>query len=145
MMIIWWSKHVGMILNVLVCDIWINVLLQTSALVGPLYIVDWNARWKSEIQKVTVYKECYKFVRLLILELPVFLMQTISRTDRPGSSEYHIVYKTPFPNISAFSIINFQRFLRIFIFLSTLSADNNKHKRDRDKLDTPTQKHSTML
>jgi hypothetical protein len=38
MMIIWWSKHVGMILNVLVCDIWINVLLQTSALVGPLYI-----------------------------------------------------------------------------------------------------------
>jgi hypothetical protein len=37
-MIIWWSKHVGVILNVLVCDIWINVLLQTSALVGPLYI-----------------------------------------------------------------------------------------------------------
>ena len=29
-------------------------------------------------------------------------MQTISRTDRPGSSEHHIVYKTPFPNISAF-------------------------------------------
>jgi hypothetical protein len=38
-MIIWWSKHVGVILSVLVCDIWINVLLQTSALVGPLYIV----------------------------------------------------------------------------------------------------------
>jgi hypothetical protein len=39
MMIIWWSKHVGVILNVLVCDIWINVLIQTSALVWPLYIV----------------------------------------------------------------------------------------------------------
>jgi hypothetical protein len=48
MMIIWWSKHVGVILNVLVCDIWINVLLQTSALVGPLYIVNWNARWNCE-------------------------------------------------------------------------------------------------
>jgi hypothetical protein len=38
MMIIWWSKHVGVILNVLVCDILINVLLQTNALVGPLCI-----------------------------------------------------------------------------------------------------------
>jgi hypothetical protein len=38
MMIIWWLKHVGVILSVLMCDIWINVLLQTSALVGPLYI-----------------------------------------------------------------------------------------------------------
>jgi hypothetical protein len=36
--ITWWSKHVGVILSILVCDIWINVLLQTSALVGPLYI-----------------------------------------------------------------------------------------------------------
>jgi hypothetical protein len=36
---IWWSKHVGVILNVLVCDIWINVLLQKSALVGPWYTV----------------------------------------------------------------------------------------------------------
>jgi hypothetical protein len=47
-MIIWWSKHVGVILSVLVCDIWINVVLQTGALVGPLYIVNWNARWNSE-------------------------------------------------------------------------------------------------
>jgi hypothetical protein len=39
MMMIWWSKHVGVILSVLMCDIWIKVLLQTSALVGPLYIV----------------------------------------------------------------------------------------------------------
>jgi hypothetical protein len=38
MMIIWWSKDAGVILSVLVCDIWINVLLQRSALVGPLYI-----------------------------------------------------------------------------------------------------------
>jgi hypothetical protein len=36
--------------SVLMCDIWINVLLQTSALVGPLYIVNWNARWNSEIE-----------------------------------------------------------------------------------------------
>jgi hypothetical protein len=48
MMISWWSKHVRVILSVLACDIWINVLLQTSALVGPLYIVNWNARWHSE-------------------------------------------------------------------------------------------------
>jgi hypothetical protein len=33
----------------IVCDIWINVLLQASALVGPLYIVNWNARWNGEI------------------------------------------------------------------------------------------------
>jgi hypothetical protein len=52
MMIIWWSKHVGVILSVLVCDIWINVFSQTDALVGPLYIVNWNARWNSEIPKI---------------------------------------------------------------------------------------------
>jgi hypothetical protein len=51
MMISWWSKKVGVILNVLVCDIWINVLLLTSALVGPLHIVNWNARWNMEIEK----------------------------------------------------------------------------------------------
>jgi hypothetical protein len=48
----WWSKHVGVILsvlNVLMCDIWINVLLHTSAFVGPLHIVNWNARGNSEI------------------------------------------------------------------------------------------------
>jgi hypothetical protein len=38
MMISWWSKYVGVILSVLKIDIWINVLLQTSALVGPLHI-----------------------------------------------------------------------------------------------------------
>jgi hypothetical protein len=38
MMISWWLKHFGVILSVLMCDIWINVLLQTSALVGPLHI-----------------------------------------------------------------------------------------------------------
>jgi hypothetical protein len=42
MMIIWWSKHVGVILSVLMCDIWINVLLQTRALVGLLHIVDFR-------------------------------------------------------------------------------------------------------
>jgi hypothetical protein len=38
-MIIWWSKYVGVILNVLMCNIWINVLIQTIASVGPLYII----------------------------------------------------------------------------------------------------------
>jgi hypothetical protein len=37
-MISWWAKHGGVILSVLMCGIWINVLLQTSALVGPLHI-----------------------------------------------------------------------------------------------------------
>jgi hypothetical protein len=50
-MISCWSKHVGVVLGVIVCDIWINVLLYTSALVGPLYIVNWNARWNSENNK----------------------------------------------------------------------------------------------
>jgi hypothetical protein len=50
MIISWWSKHIGVILSVLMCDIWINVLLQTSALVGPLHIVNWNARWNSEMR-----------------------------------------------------------------------------------------------
>jgi hypothetical protein len=48
----------GVILSVLMCDIWINVLLQTSALVGPLHIVNWNAQWNSEIK--TVYFETQK-------------------------------------------------------------------------------------
>jgi hypothetical protein len=39
MMINWWSKHVGVILSVLMCDIWIKLLLQTSALVEPLQVV----------------------------------------------------------------------------------------------------------
>jgi hypothetical protein len=56
MMISWWSKHIGVILNVLMCDIWINVLLYTSALVGPLNIVNWNARWNSEIRNYMSYK-----------------------------------------------------------------------------------------
>jgi hypothetical protein len=52
MMISWWSKHVGVILSVLMCDIRINVLLQTSALDGTLYIVNWNARRNSEKETV---------------------------------------------------------------------------------------------
>jgi hypothetical protein len=53
----WWlSKHVGVILSVLMCDIWINVLLQTGALVGPLHIVNWNAKWNSEMRNVCYYK-----------------------------------------------------------------------------------------
>jgi hypothetical protein len=33
MMISWWAKHVGVILCVLMCDIWINALLDTSAFI----------------------------------------------------------------------------------------------------------------
>jgi hypothetical protein len=56
MMIIWWSKHVGVILSVLMCDIWINVLLQTSALVGHTHsdlkctVKQWNS-WKTTSRK----------------------------------------------------------------------------------------------
>jgi hypothetical protein len=73
MMIIWWSKRVVVILSVLVCEIWINVLLQTSALVGPLYIVIWNARWNSEI-----YFYCFESV--------VY----ISKIYRQSLSELHV-------------------------------------------------------
>jgi hypothetical protein len=59
MMIIWWSKHIGVILSVLMCDSWINVLLHTSALVGPLHIVNWNARWNSEIRNPTSLEIVY--------------------------------------------------------------------------------------
>jgi hypothetical protein len=45
----WWSSDdrnmFGVNLSVLVGDIWINVLLQTSALVGPLYIC-WGCLWR---------------------------------------------------------------------------------------------------
>jgi hypothetical protein len=34
------SKHVGVILSVLICDNLINVLLHKSALVGPLHVVN---------------------------------------------------------------------------------------------------------
>jgi hypothetical protein len=56
MKISWWSKHVGVILSVLTCDIWINVLLQTSALVGPLHIV---------LQLVQKFPAFYKTLRLI--------------------------------------------------------------------------------
>jgi hypothetical protein len=39
MMISWWSKHVGVVLSVLIYDIWINVLFKKSALVGKLHKV----------------------------------------------------------------------------------------------------------
>jgi hypothetical protein len=58
MMISWWSKYVRVILSVLMCDIWINVLLQTSALVGPLHIVNWNAQWNSEIHYIAFRLNC---------------------------------------------------------------------------------------
>jgi hypothetical protein len=75
-MIIWWSKHVGVIFNVLVCDIWINVLLRTSALVGLLYIVNWNARWNSEIRKHVLYK--YAHI-LFCINMPIycFLLENV--------------------------------------------------------------------
>jgi hypothetical protein len=46
MMISWWSKHLEVILSVLMYDNWINVLLQTSALVGPLHVVSIIQFWK---------------------------------------------------------------------------------------------------
>jgi hypothetical protein len=35
------------------CDVWINVLIQTSALVGPLYIVSWYQFMPEEKCSVT--------------------------------------------------------------------------------------------
>jgi hypothetical protein len=55
MIIIWWSKHVGVILSVLVCDIRINVLLQTSALVELLYTVQWIEMHGETVKLVTVH------------------------------------------------------------------------------------------
>jgi hypothetical protein len=49
MMISWWSKHVGVILSALMCDIELMFYYKTSVLFGPLYIVNWNARRNSEI------------------------------------------------------------------------------------------------
>jgi hypothetical protein len=50
-MISWWSKHVGVLSSVLTCDI-LNVLLYTSAFVGPLYLVNWNAWWNRNCKLV---------------------------------------------------------------------------------------------
>jgi hypothetical protein len=65
MMISWWSKHVGMILSVLMFDIWINVLLQTSALIGPLHIVNWNARWNNE-KRDYCFKKTYLIIKIIV-------------------------------------------------------------------------------
>jgi hypothetical protein len=72
MLIIWWSKHVGVILSVLVCDIWIDVLLQTSALVGPLYIVNWNARWNSEMFVTCALIGFYKRILLIVVVIILY-------------------------------------------------------------------------
>jgi hypothetical protein len=75
-MIIWWSKHVGMILNVLVCEIWINVLIQTSALVGPLYTG--NIHCNKEIHFTC--RECVTDVECLIAKLFAFILFYICLT-----------------------------------------------------------------
>jgi hypothetical protein len=72
MMISWWSKYVGVILSVLMCDIWINVLLLASALVGPLHIVNWNARWNSEINRLIVYDAVVSGRKLLKVSEKLF-------------------------------------------------------------------------
>jgi hypothetical protein len=74
MMSSWWSKHVGVILSVLVCDIWINVLLQTSALVGPLYIVYYELIMETYIMSLIM--ETY--IMSLIME--TYIMSLIMET-----------------------------------------------------------------
>jgi hypothetical protein len=83
MIIIWWSKPVGVILNILVCDIWINVLMQTSALVGPLYIVNWNARWNSE-RLAPLYSPLFSPALHLALHIPELV--TAVHTHTPAKS-----------------------------------------------------------
>jgi hypothetical protein len=104
MMIIWWSKHVGVTLSVLVCDIWINVLLHTSALVGPLHITNKCISWTvTHIElkcAVKQWKKCLCFIVfclvrfigqcaehatvdfLLTFNLPCVTQHSIYRTDR---------------------------------------------------------------
>jgi hypothetical protein len=100
MMIIWWSKHVGAILSVLVCDIWINVLLQTSALVGPLYIANWNARWNSEIQGVRLSEQPVSpysnsnSIHRLINTTPHFLNTTFRKLQLSSSGEQTVSDKS---------------------------------------------------
>jgi hypothetical protein len=78
-MISWWSKHDGVILEVLMCEIWIKVLLKTSALVGTLHIVNWNTRWNSDIPF-----EQIRFLgqEPLLLGLKAVLVTTASLTRR---------------------------------------------------------------
>jgi hypothetical protein len=77
MMISWWSKHVGVLLSVLMCDIWINVLLHTGALVGPLYIVNWNARWNSEI--------CFPVLFLVVVRFCLVCLEIMVRAHPFGA------------------------------------------------------------
>jgi hypothetical protein len=81
MMIIWLLKHVGVILSVLVRDIWINVLLQTSALFGPLYILKWNAQWNSEKLFSFIYKFGY-FKSTFIIFLDVLKFELWRKMQR---------------------------------------------------------------
>jgi hypothetical protein len=75
----------GMSTAVLMCDIWINVLLHTSALVGPLHIVNWNARWNSEIlsclfEKLNIVSNCSYQVTFFPNYVPLIIHQPISKT-----------------------------------------------------------------
>jgi hypothetical protein len=55
MMISWWTKHAGVILRVLMCDIWINVVLKTSELVGSFHIIFDLTSEKSKFQHDITY------------------------------------------------------------------------------------------
>jgi hypothetical protein len=68
-MISWWSKHVGMILIVLMCDAWINVLLQTNALIGPLQIFPQNFTFVETFNRfLAVY--VMRYLRPMFQEAP---------------------------------------------------------------------------
>jgi hypothetical protein len=51
------ERHVD---SVLMCDIWINVLLQTSALVGPLHITKeniWNVKVVNFVNETVAFTD----------------------------------------------------------------------------------------
>jgi hypothetical protein len=101
MMISWRSKHVGVILSVLVCDIWFNVLLQTSALIGPLYIVNWNARWNSENLK-SIFVSGFPINYLYLLAIYMFCVLSTYSFKSSGFCRWYL----PFEIIRRFDVVH---------------------------------------
>jgi disulfide bond formation protein DsbB len=73
------------------CDIWINVLLQTSALVGPLHIVNWNSRWNSEIGEWVCCSVHVITAFIIIIIIIIIIITTIITIIHAG---LHVVERT---------------------------------------------------
>jgi hypothetical protein len=67
MMISWWSKHVGVILNVLMCDIWINVLLSTKCISWAVMYSELKCtvkQWNTDTWFIHNVQVCWWFVTI---------------------------------------------------------------------------------